>query len=78
GYADHHAVATLRDVPPAPLDDVLRVLDEEQLRFSRDTREGVLVLACDPLLVNQMECLVVGASRDRVRETEARLRKALA
>lgn len=78
GYADDHVAATLRDVPPAPLEAVLRTLREEQLHFSRDTSEGVLVLACDPLLINNMECLVVGATRDRVREIEARLRKALA
>ncbi|MEU2061864.1 peptide ligase PGM1-related protein [Streptomyces sp. NPDC013455] len=78
GYADHHVAATLRDVPPAPLEDVLRTLREERLGFDRDTNEGVLVLACDPLLVNDTECLVVGATRDRVREIEERLRKALA
>ncbi|MFF9812351.1 peptide ligase PGM1-related protein [Streptomyces sp. NPDC014006] len=78
GYADHHVAATLRDVPPAPLEAVLRTLGEEQLHFSHDTSEGVLVLACDPLLVNNLECLVVGATRDRAREIEARLRKALA
>ncbi|AXE22218.1 hypothetical protein C0216_01065 [Streptomyces globosus] len=78
GYADRHVAATVRDVPPAPLDAVLRTLREERLHFSRDSSEGVFVLACDPSLVTPMECLVVGATRDRVREIEAQLRKALA
>ncbi|MGW4890097.1 preATP grasp domain-containing protein [Streptomyces murinus] len=78
GYSDHHVAATVRDVPPTPLDVVLRTLREKGLHFNRDTREGVVVLACDPLLVNHSECLVVGATRDRVREIEAKLRKALA
>ncbi|WP_050502776.1 peptide ligase PGM1-related protein [Streptomyces monomycini] len=77
GYADHHVASTLRDVPPAPLDTVLRLLDEHGLRFSRETLEGVIVLACDPLLINNMECLVVGTTRDRAREIEARLLEAL-
>ncbi|MFI6683218.1 peptide ligase PGM1-related protein [Streptomyces sp. NPDC050485] len=77
-YADTHVISTLRDVPPASLSDVLRVLGERDLHFSRASQEGVLVLACDPLLTNNMECLVVGASRDRVREIEAKLREAMA
>ncbi|MGW1194279.1 preATP grasp domain-containing protein [Streptomyces sp. NPDC002536] len=76
-YADGHVASTVRDVQPAPLDDVLCILREHGLHFDRATREGVLVLACDPLLGNSMECLVVGATRDRVREIEAQLRAAL-
>ncbi|AJT65137.1 hypothetical protein T261_3468 [Streptomyces lydicus] len=77
GYADHRVAATLRDLPPVPLDAVRRILDGHGLGFSRATGEGVLVLACDPLLINNMECLVVGATRDRVREIEERLRETL-
>ncbi|MFC8917844.1 peptide ligase PGM1-related protein [Streptomyces sp. NPDC057116] len=77
-YANQHVAATVRDVPPASLETVLRILDKQGLGFSRATREGVLVLACDPLLLNNTECLVIAATRDRAREIEARLREALA
>lgn len=76
-YGDRHALSTLRDVPPAPLHHVLRVLQEHSLHFSRATQEGVLVLACDPLQMNNTECLVIGASRARVAQLEATLREAM-
>lgn len=47
-YADRHVASTVRDVQPAPLDDVLRILREHGLHVDRATREGVLVLACAP------------------------------
>ncbi|MEU2957152.1 peptide ligase PGM1-related protein [Streptomyces xanthochromogenes] len=78
GYADHYVASTVRDMPPTALSTVLEILDAQGLAFSRSSREGVVVLACDPLLINNMECLVVADTRERARQIEGQLRTALA
>jgi hypothetical protein len=76
-YADDHVVSSLRNARPAPLPEVLRLLQERRLHFDGDSREGVLVVAYDPTLADPMECLIVGSSRHRLREIEDTLLDAL-
>lgn len=77
-YADHHVISGLRDIPPLPLPDALRILRAEGLAFSADTEEGVVVVGIDPDLGAPLECVAVAPSRARAREIEAGLRRATA
>lgn len=77
GYADQHVLSSLRDVKIPPKSEVLRVLQEYNLHFNPETKEGVLVLAYDTHEIDTMECLLIGASRSRVRQIETMLRKAV-
>ncbi|MFD6297239.1 hypothetical protein ACFWFU_20760 [Streptomyces sp. NPDC060235] len=74
-YADDHAVSSLRDVPPVPLDQVLALLRKHRIAFDPATGEGVIVLACDPDRTNMMECLVLSHSLAENRKIEMVLRK---
>jgi hypothetical protein len=69
-YAKKYVLSSIRNLGAPPLEQVLHTLDEHNLLFSIDSREGVLVLASDELLTDSMECLLTGPSRARVREIE--------
>ncbi|SDH92842.1 hypothetical protein SAMN05192558_103251 [Actinokineospora alba] len=73
-YADTHFVRNLRDVNPVPLNDLLKVLGDNDLLFSRQAHEGVVVLAADPALVEPAECLIIGPSQERNHALEAAFR----
>lgn len=76
-YASSHAVSSVRDITAMPFADLKRLLRDTGLHFTRSSQEGVVVLSCDPSLVTTTECLIIGRSRDRVRQFEAQLRVAV-
>lgn len=73
GYADRACVSSRRNIEAAPLDQVLEALRRSGLALEPGETEGVLVLAIDLTFSSSMECLIVGATWDRVHELEARL-----
>jgi hypothetical protein len=76
-YADNHVLSSVRNIQAPPLAEVLRILQGKNLQFMPDKKEGVLVLACDELLTNTMECLLIASDFDRVRIIEETLMDAL-
>lgn len=73
GYADRACVSSRRNIEAAPLDQVLGALRRSGLALEPGKTEGVLVLAIDLTFSNAMECLILGATWDRVHELETRL-----
>jgi hypothetical protein len=76
-FADNHSIAFVRDVKSPPRPEALRILNDSRLHFSPASREGMVILACDEHESDTMECVIIGASRSRVRELEAQIRDAL-
>ena len=73
-YADDHVISGLRVVTPMRLPDAVALLRGHGLHFSPESGEGVLVLGCDGHLAKATECVLIGRTRERVREIEERLR----
>lgn len=76
-YADRYVLSSLRDVACPPLRDVINILQENNLHFNFASKEGILIVGCDEILTNTMECLLIGSSTSRVRELEKQLIKSL-
>jgi len=76
-FADEHMLSLVRGMKCPPRAETVRVLHEHALQFSADSQEGVIILASDEHEAGTMECLVIGRSRQRVRELEVSLRGAL-
>ena len=76
GYADHHVITSVRDLPPADLSTVQSTLQAAGLDLHPMTGEGVVVVAADPCANVPTECLVLAGTRAGTRELEGRLRRA--
>jgi hypothetical protein len=73
GYAETHALSSVRELPAAPLPQLVDRITAAGLAYHPGNREGVVVLACDAARSKSMECLVIGAGRQRERAIEAEL-----
>ncbi len=76
-FADDHALSFVRAIKSPPRQDAVKVLKERGLHFIPTRGEGAIVLACSERESGTMECLLIGASRQRVRELEAAVRETL-
>lgn len=72
-YANEYIVSSLRNINAPSLQEVLEVLRTRKLHFNATSAEGVIVLASDQIATNTMECLIIGSSREHVREMETTL-----
>lgn len=73
-YADDHVLSGLRVVTPMRPWDAVDLLRQHDLHFTPDSGEGVLVLGYDGQLAKATECVLIGQTREQVREIEDRLR----
>jgi hypothetical protein len=73
-YADDHVVSGLRVVTPMRLADAVDLLRRNDLHFTHESGEGAVVLGYDAELGKATECVLIGRTRERVREIEERLR----
>jgi hypothetical protein len=67
-------ISGLRVVTPMRFADAVDLLRRNDLHYTRESGEGALVLGYDAELSKATECVLVGPTRERVREIEERLR----
>ncbi len=77
-YADSHALTYVRDIPSPARPKAVDALKKAELHFTRESREGVVILACEEEAPCTMECLILASSRARAREIEAASMECLA
>ncbi|KMS73047.1 hypothetical protein ACZ91_64720 [Streptomyces regensis] len=77
-YANDHILSSVRNVEPAPFTQTTDILRRRGALFDPVSGEGVVVVAHGPGADDNTECLIIAASRRRVRELEDLLEEAFA
>lgn len=73
-YADHHVISGLRVLTPMRFADAVDLLRRNGVHFTPESGEGAIVLGYDAELGKATECVLIGPTRERVREIEEHLR----
>jgi hypothetical protein len=77
GYGDRAHLVARRNIRTAPFETVTKTLKESGIAFTKDKKEGVIILSCDERVDTITECLILASSRERALELEAQLLKVL-